>query len=127
MLVDVVGELGAWWGRADIAYVGGSMGSRGGQNMIEPAAYGCPVSFGPKTKNFRDVVQLLLAREAAIIVADGEQMQMFVQRCLADRDWAQALGQRASELVRDQQGAADQTIDGLTELLREPALRRRAA
>ncbi len=60
-LVDVVGELGAWWGTAQIAFVGGSLGNRGGQNMIEPAAYGAAVSFGPNTRNFRDIVAAMLA------------------------------------------------------------------
>ena len=50
LLVDVVGELGAWWGTAQIAFVGGSLGNRGGQNMIEPAAYGAAISFGPNTR-----------------------------------------------------------------------------
>lgn len=59
VLVDTVGELGAWWGLTQIAFVGGSMGTRGGQNMIEPAGYGAAVSFGPKTKNFRDVVAMI--------------------------------------------------------------------
>ena len=54
LIVDVIGELGAWWGVADAAYVGGSMGTRGGQNMIEPAAYGIPVARASKpTKNCR--------------------------------------------------------------------------
>ena len=53
LLVDTVGELGAWWGAAQIAFVGGSFGRRGGQNMIEPAAYGAAVCFGPNTWNFR--------------------------------------------------------------------------
>ena len=69
LLVDVVGELGAWWGTAHIAFVGGSMGSRGGQNMIEPAAYGAAVSFGPNTWNFRDIVAAMLAHDAAVVVA----------------------------------------------------------
>ncbi len=56
LLVDAVGELAAWWGTAHIAFVGGSLGNRGGQNMIEPAAYGAAVSFGPNTWNFRDIV-----------------------------------------------------------------------
>ena len=73
LLVDVVGELGAWWGTAQIAFVGGSMGSRGGQNMIEPAAYGAAVSFGPNTWNFRDIVAAMLAHDAAVVVRDGEQ------------------------------------------------------
>jgi 3-deoxy-D-manno-octulosonic-acid transferase len=82
LLVDRVGELGAWWGTARIAYVGGSMGKRQGQNMIEPAAYGAAVSFGPFTRNFRDVVSVLLAAEAAIVVRDGQQLTAFVRRRL---------------------------------------------
>jgi 3-deoxy-D-manno-octulosonic-acid transferase len=34
LLVDTIGELGAWWGAASIGFVGGSFGSRGGQNML---------------------------------------------------------------------------------------------
>ena len=71
LLVDTVGELGAWWGTATIAFVGGSFGSRGGQNMIEPAAYGAAVSFGPNTWNFRDIVAALLAADAAVVVRDA--------------------------------------------------------
>ena len=82
LLVDVVGELGAWWGTAHIAFVGGSMGSRGGQNMIEPAAYGAAVSFGPNTWNFRDIVAAMLAHDAAVVVNDGRQFTQFVRRCL---------------------------------------------
>src|SRR5262249_28193490 len=44
ILVDSIGELSALWGLADLAFVGGSLdGKRGGQNMIEPAAYGAAV------------------------------------------------------------------------------------
>ena len=73
LLVDTVGELGAWWGTATIAFVGGSFGSRGGQNMIEPAAYGAAVSFGPNTWNFRDIVAALLAADAAVVVHDADR------------------------------------------------------
>ncbi|HYO25958.1 MAG TPA: glycosyltransferase N-terminal domain-containing protein, partial [Lacipirellulaceae bacterium] len=54
LLVDAIGELGAWWGAAQVGFVGGSFGSRGGQNMLEPAAYGVALCFGPNTWNFRD-------------------------------------------------------------------------
>ncbi len=45
LLLDTLGELGAAWGLADIAFVGGSLTPRGGQNMIEPAAYAAAVLF----------------------------------------------------------------------------------
>jgi len=117
LLVDAIGELGAWWGTAQIAFVGGSMGTRGGQNMIEPAAYGAAVSFGPNTSNFRDVVGLMLARQAAVVVADGEQLTAFVHRCLTDPRFAAELGQRARQLVLEQLGAADRTCQLLQSLM----------
>jgi 3-deoxy-D-manno-octulosonic-acid transferase len=106
----VVGELGAWWGTAQIAFVGGSLGSRGGQNMIEPAAYGAAVSFGPNTRNFRDIVLAMLDRNAAVVVNDGEQLAQFVRRCLEQPEYAAALGQRAQAFVSAQLGATERTL-----------------
>lgn len=116
LLVDTVGELGAWWGTATIAYVGGSMGSRGGQNMIEPAAFGAAVAFGPHTENFRDVTALLLDAEAAVVVRDGTELTAFVERCLVEPDYAAALGTRVRDLVQCQGGACAATIELLGEL-----------
>jgi 3-deoxy-D-manno-octulosonic-acid transferase len=116
LLVDVVGELGAWWGAAHIAFVGGSMGSRGGQNMIEPAAYGAAVSFGPNTWNFRDIVAAILAHDAAVVVENPQQFTQFVRRCLEEPNYAAALGQRAQTFVRSQIGATERTL-GLLEML----------
>jgi len=110
LLVDVIGELGAWWGTAKIAFVGGSLGNRGGQNMIEPAAYGAAVSFGPNTRNFSDIVSAMLARDAAVVVADGAELERFVRRCLEEPDWAAALGHRAKSLVIEQLGATERTF-----------------
>ena len=117
LLVDSVGELGSWWGTAQIAFVGGSMGSRGGQNMIEPAAYAAAVCFGPHTRNFRDVVAMLLRREAAVVVHDQCELTDFVRRCLLEPDFANGLGSRASDLVRQQRGACDRTCQLLSRLL----------
>jgi 3-deoxy-D-manno-octulosonic-acid transferase len=120
LLVDVVGELGAWWGTAHIAFVGGSLGNRGGQNMIEPAAYGAAVSLGPNTRNFRDIVAALLERDAAVVVADAEQLLAFVRNCLANPAEAAARGQRAASLVRQQLGATQRTFQLLLPLVAGP-------
>jgi 3-deoxy-D-manno-octulosonic-acid transferase len=127
LLVDVVGELGAWWGTAHIAFVGGSLGQRGGQNMIEPAGYGAAVSFGPNTWNFRDVVALFASRRAAQVVHGGPDLTAFVGRCLADPAYAQALGHAARDLVLSQQGAADRTLALLDSLPRPVHPARHAA
>ncbi|MGB9687823.1 3-deoxy-D-manno-octulosonic acid transferase [Thermogutta sp.] len=117
ILVDTVGELGAWWGLADIAFVGGSFGNRGGQNMLEPAGYGAAVSFGPNTWNFRDIVKSLLDAEAAVVVHDVRELEAFVRRCLEDPAYARALGQRAQNLVLSHRGATLKTFEILRGLL----------
>jgi len=117
LLVDTVGELSAWWGVAQIALVGGSFGKRGGQNMIEPAAYGAAVCFGPNTWNFRDVVAAMLAADAAVVVHDADELADFVQRCLDCPHYAAQLGRRAQALVQSQLGATDRTVQLLAELI----------
>jgi 3-deoxy-D-manno-octulosonic-acid transferase len=110
LLVDVVGELGAWWGTARIGFVGGSFGRRGGQNMIEPAAYGVAVSFGPNTWNFRDIVSAMLDRTAAVVVADPAELETFLRRCLTEPAYAAELGRRAQSFVQSQLGATERTF-----------------
>lgn len=111
LLIDSVGELPAWWGTAHLAFVGGSLGTaHGGQNMIEPAAYGATVAFGPNTQNFRDVVSLLLAANAAVKVQDQRELTAFLRRSLEQPDLAAAMGQRARTLVSLQGGAIARTL-----------------
>jgi 3-deoxy-D-manno-octulosonic-acid transferase len=117
LIVDVIGELGSWWGRADCGYVGGSMGDREGQNMIEPAAYGIPVSFGPRTKNFRDVVAQLIKADAARVVRDADQLRSFLCFCLSNSQEADLMGRRAQSVVEANRGAAKITATKITSFL----------
>jgi 3-deoxy-D-manno-octulosonic-acid transferase len=129
LLLDTLGELSACWGLADIAFVGGSLTNRGGQNMLEPAAYGAAVLFGPNTFNFRHAVELLLSREAARVVRSGEELTSTVRELLNDEAARVALGHRARELVLSQQGATERVVELLVELLpgSEPTSHRCAA
>jgi 3-deoxy-D-manno-octulosonic-acid transferase len=117
LLVDTIGELGKWWGTATIAYVGGSMGKRNGQNMIEPAAYGAAVCFGPNTKNFHHVVEMMLRDNAAQVVHDQREMEHFVRRCLEEPGFAEQLGTNAQNLVQRQIGATQKTLEALQTVL----------
>ncbi len=118
VLVDTIGELSALWGLADIAFVGGSLdGKRGGQNMIEPAAYGAAIVFGPHVWNFRDTVTRLLAEDAAIQVADAAVLETTLQRLAKDGAERDRLGTAAQRFVLRQQGATARTLDVLDEVL----------
>jgi 3-deoxy-D-manno-octulosonic-acid transferase len=109
LLLDTLGELSACWGLADVAFVGGSLTPRGGQNMIEPAAYGAVVLFGPNTRNFREVVELLLEGNAARMVRGESDLNAAMRDLLRQADVAERLGRNARRLVLAQQGATGRT------------------
>jgi 3-deoxy-D-manno-octulosonic-acid transferase len=117
LLLDTLGELSAGWGLADVAFVGGSLSRRGGQNMLEPCAYGAAVLFGPNTWNFRHAVELLLARRAAEVVHNTAELSGAVRRLLRDLPAARRMGSAARDVVLTQQGATRRTIDLLREFL----------
>lgn len=120
LLLDTLGELSACWGLAEIAFVGGSLNRRGGQNMMEPAAYGAAVLFGPHTHNFRSVVEMLLADGAARVVRDGGELQGALREYLERPESARSQGARARRLVLAQRGATTRTVEALCAAL--PAL-----
>ena len=116
LIVDVIGELSAWWGMADAGFVGGSMGSRGGQSMIEPAGFGVPVCFGPNTSNFKSTVSPLIENDAAEVVYNGHQIKTFIKWSIEMPHLAQAMGARAQKVVAQNAGAADRTVNGILSL-----------
>ncbi len=117
LMLDTLGELGAAWGLADIAFVGGSLTRRGGQNMIEPAAYAAAVLFGPNTMNFRQIVELLLSEHAAQVVHSPEELRQVVGEFLEKPELAKHLGETAQRVVLKQQGATARTVDLIVQAL----------
>ncbi|XZE20269.1 3-deoxy-D-manno-octulosonic acid transferase [Pirellulaceae bacterium SH449] len=116
-LGDSIGELRWWWGLADIGFVGGSFGDRGGQNMIEPCAYGVATSFGPNTKNFRDVVNLLLEERACKQFQDSREIVPWVRDMLTHPAQRNELGQAAAAVAARHRGATERTWSDLSKLL----------
>ena len=122
ILLDSIGELSACWGLADIAFVGGSFGNRGGQNMIEPAAYGACILFGPNTWNFRDVVQSFRAASACVQLESPAELLPMVGKLVADCADRRRLGDAAQAVVLRQQGATFATAAMLAELVAASAV-----
>ena len=119
LLVDAVGLLQRFYAACDVAFVGGSLIPHGGQNMLEPAALGKPVLFGPHTTNFRTDVGQLLGARAAVQVADVAALKDELSRMLSDGRARRELGARAVALVHENQGASERTLGHLESLLPE--------
>jgi 3-deoxy-D-manno-octulosonic-acid transferase len=127
LLGDTIGELRWWWGLADIGFVGGSFGDRGGQNMIEPAGFGVATSLGPNTWNFRDIVELLTRENAVQTLGEPAELVGWVSRMLDNPGEAASMGDRAKQIVGMHRGATQTTVDNLVELAKLAGPQRRAA
>lgn len=125
ILLDTIGELAACWGLADIAFVGGSFGSRGGQNMLEPAAYGAAVLVGPNTSNFKDIVNGLLQADAVQQLQTTADMLPVVSELLQNAERQRSMGAAAKQFVGSQQGAVSRTVQLLHNVLELPVSRSR--
>jgi 3-deoxy-D-manno-octulosonic-acid transferase len=117
VLLDTIGDLAAVYGIAHIAFVGGSLVSRGGHNPLEPAQFAVPVVMGSSYENFRDIAAKMLAADALRIVNDTAELSAAFEQLLADRASASALGERGRKVFEQQQGATARTVSAIVELL----------
>lgn len=115
---DSMGELKMLYAAADAAFVGGSLVPVGGHNVLEPAAVGVPVLFGPEMFNFQEIAERILAAEAAIQCADRERIFSVVMRLYQDKAFANQLVTRGKMFVQANQGATARVAALLSESLR---------
>jgi 3-deoxy-D-manno-octulosonic-acid transferase len=116
VIVDRMGVLADLYALADAAYVGGGFGTSGLHSVVEPAALGVPVLFGPAHGN---------AREAAALADAGGGFEVSGERELTDRlaalmqedERTTSIGRRARSYVRSETGAAERNARLIEERL----------
>jgi 3-deoxy-D-manno-octulosonic-acid transferase len=111
IVVDTVGELAAIYAVGLAAFVGGSLVTVGGHNVLEPALRGMPVLFGPHTENFRESAGLLRASGGGLVVSDAAELATALIRLFTDRALATALGRRARDAALSRDGAVHRTLE----------------
>jgi 3-deoxy-D-manno-octulosonic-acid transferase len=116
LIVDTIGELERVYSLAALVYVGGSLVPHGGQNMLEPAAQGKAVLFGPNVENFDQEAALLLNAGAACKVADADELARELARLLSDSTARERMGQAGMAAVAAQRGATLLTLRALEAL-----------
>jgi 3-deoxy-D-manno-octulosonic-acid transferase len=112
-LLNSIGELASAYSLADVAFVGGSLVSHGGHNILEPAQFGVAIVIGISYQNFRDIVSLFQQNQAVRIVGAAELPLVFMELVDSPRE-REALGQRALETLRKEMGATERTVQMLT-------------
>ena len=116
LLVDRVGVLGELYALADVAYVGGGWGSAGLHSVLEPAAFGIPVVFGPRHENAREADELI--GSGGGYAADGtDALRERLTSWATDTAAREAAGDAARAYVRGELGAAERGAAVVEELL----------
>ena len=116
VLVDRVGVLGDLYALADAAFVGGGFHAAGLHSVLEPAAFGAPVLFGPRHQASRDA-GLLIAVGGAREVRDAGALAGVLDEWIASPAAQRDAGEKARALVREGLGAARRSAELVSRLL----------
>jgi 3-deoxy-D-manno-octulosonic-acid transferase len=113
LLVDEMGKLQALYALATIAFVGGSIANRGGHNALEPAAFDVPILMGAHRYNNPAICQVLSDSGALIEANNAQQLSQKAMLWLLDESMRKHAGQAGKQVLRENSGAVDATLDAL--------------
>lgn len=117
VLVDVVGKLFELFGLANVAVMGGTFIEHGGQNFLEPAAWGLPIVSGKSDYNFSEIAKELNFRGALTQVDDIESLTVTLKSLLSNESLANRQGNAAKEYSLKNGDAATKMMSIITPLL----------
>lgn len=117
VLVDTLGDLAALYAAGDVAFVGGTLEGTEGQNMLEPAAHGVPVLFGPGYGNFREEAEELLRAGGGFVTAGEGELTAAAELLLGNEDARADAGRRAREVGRRLGGATERTLKAIGDVM----------
>ena len=119
VILDTIGELGRVYSIGDVIYVGGSLISHGGHNILEPAAHGKAIIVGHNMFNFKDTHVLFTKRNACITVHDEAELCDAVTRLFEDEGERRRMERETLAIVSENKGASRKTAKILREFLEE--------
>ena len=111
LVVNTTGELKFFYEPASVVFVGKSLTTVGGQNPIEPGAQGKAIVFGPNMQNFADITRSFLKKNAAVQVQNPEELERALAELLANPTRRAELGRHALEVVAENLGAVERTVE----------------
>lgn len=116
VVVDRVGVLAELYTLGQVAVVGGGFHGFGLHSVIEPAAVGCPVIFGPEGARSRDGAGLTAAGGARCARGAAE-LAGYLLEWLSSPPSRRAAGRAGLEFVRTRLGAAERSVAMISGLL----------
>ena len=118
ILVDQIGDLFALYSLATIAFCGASLVPKGGQNILEPAAWGKLVLYVPYLEDFKDARRLLEEAGAGIMVRDQKELEIQIAYFLEHPDERERRGETGREVLKSQTGLTKKAAKIIAEIIR---------
>jgi 3-deoxy-D-manno-octulosonic-acid transferase len=112
-----MGEVLVLLAASDVVFVGGSLVPIGGHNVMEPAALGLPVCFGPHMHNFVDAGERLLRAGAGWRINDAGELAAWVQEMFADPDLRDRASTAGRQVMMTNRGAVRRLMAAVSDLL----------
>ena len=119
VIIDTIGDLFTLYGAADVAFIGGSLVPHGGQNLLEPAAWGRVPLYGPHLNNFLWAQAILEEVGAGIMVTDAASLARAVRQLLDHPEIRDDLGRRAQAALIPHQGASRRQAELIATLVED--------
>jgi 3-deoxy-D-manno-octulosonic-acid transferase len=116
-VADTIGELGTLYKLAPVAFIGGSLVNRGGQNPIEAVRQGAVVLTGPHWQNFGDAYDALISHGGAIVVHSAAEIAAAARQLMTDQAELGSMRKRADAALAKISGALPATIAALLRYL----------
>ena len=116
-IADTIGELGTFYAACPVAFIGGSLIERGGQNPIEAVRHNAAVLTGPNWTNFEDAYRALLSEDGALEVHTADELAARVGELLADPPALDRLRGNAEAALAALGGALERSLQALLPLL----------
>jgi len=121
IVIDVIGELFKVYSLATVVFCGGSLVPKGGQNILEPAAWGKVIFYGPSMEDFREEKTLLEQAGAGITIHSGRELLERILHLMSDTETLTRKGEKGKEMVAANVGAARRYAELIRKVLLRPS------
>ncbi|WP_299677993.1 glycosyltransferase N-terminal domain-containing protein [uncultured Dokdonia sp.] len=114
-IIDTIGLLTKIYNYADIAYVGGALGTKGLHNILEPATFGIPIIIGNYFEKFPEAKRLQQLA-GLYTISNQKELDDILHKLLIDQKFRSQTGMIAGHFINSNTGATRTVMEYISGL-----------
>ena len=111
-LIDEIGHLEDLFSLGDIAFIGGSLIPRGGQNFLEAVKFSLPISSGKSFFNFQEIAEDLISMQILQVANSAQEIKDIWKKQLSFT--SDKILEKTEDYLRERQGASSRAFEFLS-------------